>query len=173
MMTDQFLDVSRGEADVAIRSGEPRDDGLWGCKIGVVPWAVYASAGYVTQRVKPIDFTELRLHGWIGFAGEVEKHPAANWLKQTLPGAAITAVGTNISSILLAAKSGHGLALLPGPMAIGEPDLRRIWGPIPELNATIYALTTPTLKNVHRVRVFFDFLQRNKRAVRSALAGAN
>ena len=173
VMTDQFLDVSRGEADVAIRSGEALDDGLWGRKIGAVPWAVYASAGYVAHRAKPIAFDELQLHSWIGFAGEVDDHSASNWLKQTLPGTEISTVGTNISSILLAAKSGQGLALLPAPMANSEPDLCRLWGPIPELNASVYALTTPALKNVYRVRVFFDFLQRNKRAVQSALAGAN
>jgi DNA-binding transcriptional LysR family regulator len=172
LMTDHFLDVARGEADVAIRSGEAIDDDLWGCKIGVVPWAVYASSGYVAHRGKPIVGDDLRLHSWIGFAGEVENHSAANWLKQNLPAAAISTFGTNISSILLAAKSGHGLALLPSPMADGDPDLYRLLVPVPALNASVYALTTPALRNVHRVRAFFDFLHRNKRAVRSALAGS-
>ena len=43
LMTDRVLDLSNGEADVAIRGGEAREEALVGKKIADVPWAVYAS----------------------------------------------------------------------------------------------------------------------------------
>ena len=43
IVTERILDLAKGEADIAIRGGEPRDDVLVGRKISDNPWAVYAS----------------------------------------------------------------------------------------------------------------------------------
>jgi DNA-binding transcriptional LysR family regulator len=44
--SDRYLDLSRGEVDVAFRSGDT-DDELVGRKVADSLWAVYASRGYV------------------------------------------------------------------------------------------------------------------------------
>ena len=53
VMSDRYLDLSKGEADVALRSGEPDDENLVGRKIGDSIWAVYASRGYVQRHGRP------------------------------------------------------------------------------------------------------------------------
>src|SRR5262249_37516299 len=47
--SDRYLDLSKGEADVAFRSGDT-DDELVGRKIADSVWAVYASHGYIERR---------------------------------------------------------------------------------------------------------------------------
>ena len=42
-MSDKYLDLSKGEVDVALRSGDTDDGELVGRKIGDSLWAVYAS----------------------------------------------------------------------------------------------------------------------------------
>jgi DNA-binding transcriptional LysR family regulator len=40
VITDRYLDMAKGEADIAIRFGQASDDALIGRKIAEVPWAV-------------------------------------------------------------------------------------------------------------------------------------
>src|SRR6266576_2440273 len=41
LMSDRFFDLSKGEADIAIRAGASHDVSLIGRKIADVPWALY------------------------------------------------------------------------------------------------------------------------------------
>ena len=47
IMSDHFLDIAKGEADVAIRAGVPNEETLVGRKIADVPWALYCSHAYL------------------------------------------------------------------------------------------------------------------------------
>ncbi len=47
--SDRFLDLSKGDADIAIRLGEPSDEALVGRKIADASWAVYAGRTYGTD----------------------------------------------------------------------------------------------------------------------------
>ncbi|MDN3720364.1 LysR substrate-binding domain-containing protein [Roseibium salinum] len=49
--SDQYLDLSKGEADVAFRSGEPVDESLVGRKICDSIWAIYASKSYIQKKM--------------------------------------------------------------------------------------------------------------------------
>lgn len=53
LISDRFLDLSKGEADVAIRRGEPQDQSLVGRKIADAIWSVYASRAYVERHGRP------------------------------------------------------------------------------------------------------------------------
>jgi DNA-binding transcriptional LysR family regulator len=48
-MSDHYLDLAKGEADIAIRSGQSPDQNLVGRKIGETGWAVYASRSYLCR----------------------------------------------------------------------------------------------------------------------------
>jgi DNA-binding transcriptional LysR family regulator len=50
ILSDHFLDIGKGEADVAIRAGVPNEETLVGRKIADVPWALYCSRTYLDRR---------------------------------------------------------------------------------------------------------------------------
>jgi len=50
VISDRVLDLSKGEADIAIRLGEPGDEALIGRKIADVSWALYGGRAYVERR---------------------------------------------------------------------------------------------------------------------------
>jgi DNA-binding transcriptional LysR family regulator len=172
VMSDRLLDLSKGEADIAIRAGVPGDQTLFGRKIADVPWAIYASRSYVAQHGHPSRPEDMNQHAVVGFAGEVADHQAARWLRSAASQAAMSAHGNDIPSILLAVKSGAGLAPLPAPLASDE-GLMRVLGPIPELRSQIYLLTHSDLKRSPRVRAFFDFVTAEIQLFRMALSGDN
>ena len=75
--SDRYLDLSKGEADVAFRSGDT-DDELVGRKIANSLWAVYASHGYIERHGKPERVDDLSRHLLVGFDETLSKHRAAS-----------------------------------------------------------------------------------------------
>jgi DNA-binding transcriptional LysR family regulator len=91
VISERFLDLSKGEADIAIRLGEPRDEALVGRKITDASWAVYASRAYVERYGRPHDVEDLNRHLVIGCDGSIAHYPGARWLRSAAPNATIAA----------------------------------------------------------------------------------
>jgi len=157
LMTERFLDLSKGEADIAIRGGMPKDEALVGRKIADVPWAIYASRSYIERRGAPRVPDDMDAHSIIEFIGEVADLKAARWMRSKAPQATISAQSSNVPSVLLAVKSGAGLAPLPAPLADRDDELVCVLGPIPELSYPMYLLVHRDLRKVPRISAFFDF----------------
>lgn len=158
VMSDNYLDLAKGEADVAVRGGETRDSDLICRKLADNPWAVYASRAYVARAGRPARPDELDRHAVIHFEGPLAALHAAKWLRSVAPRAAVTAHCNSVLGMLLTAKSGVGLATLPVHIGDAEDDLVRVLEPTPELMSRVYILMHPALRNTPRVRAFFDFM---------------
>ena len=83
--SDRYLDLAKGEADVAFRSGDPVDESLVGRKICDSVWAVYASRSYIQQHGRPHSIEDLSAHALIGFDGIMQNHRVARWLPTAVP----------------------------------------------------------------------------------------
>lgn len=77
VMSDKCLDLMKGEADVALRSGDTDDGELVGRRIADSLWAVYASRRYVEQHGRPERVENLEQHALVGFDDTMAKHRAA------------------------------------------------------------------------------------------------
>src|SRR5947207_9135122 len=81
--SDRYLDLSKGEVDVAFRSGDT-DDELVGRKIADSIWAVYASRSYVERHGQPARVEDLSLHPLVGFDESFRQHRSAKRLREFL-----------------------------------------------------------------------------------------
>jgi DNA-binding transcriptional LysR family regulator len=170
VMSDKYLDLGKGEADVAFRSGDT-DDELVGRKIADSIWAIYASQGYIERHGKPGSVADLARHRLVCLDETMSKHRVAAWLKQIAPDAEIAARNNSVLGLMYAVKSGVGLGPLPTAIADGDPVLVRVLGPIPELARSWRVLTHPDLRRSPRIAAFFDFVLAEREALRSILAG--
>ena len=170
-MSDRYLDLARGEADVALRSGEPSDPNLVGRKIGDSIWAVYASDAYVARRGRPSGVANIARHALVGFDGMLSGHRAAKWLAAAAPGAEFAASNNSVLGVLHAVRSGIGIAPLPTTLGDAEPGLVQVLPPIPELARGWYLLTHPDLRDTPRIRAFLDFVVERIDIVRPILMG--
>jgi DNA-binding transcriptional LysR family regulator len=171
-MADRFLDLTKGEADVALRGGESTDPALIGRKVAEVPWAIYGSRDYIAQHGRPARPQDIDAHAIIGFAGEIANHQAAKWLRAAAPRATIAARGNNIPSVLMAVKSGAGLAPLPAPLADCEPDLVQVLATTSQLRLPLYLMVHPDLRRTPRIKAFFDFFNSEIGVLQPILTGA-
>jgi len=171
IMSDQYLDLAKGEADVAIRAGEPDDDRLVGRKIADVPWALFASRSYVGRYGEPADAEAVNRHAVIAFDGQIKDHNAAKWLRSVAPDATVAGRSSSVPGLLLTVRSGLGLAPLPVPLAARDPDLVCVLGPLPGLFSPVYLLTHPDLRHSPRVSAFFDYIIAELESVRPLLVG--
>jgi DNA-binding transcriptional LysR family regulator len=170
VMSDRYLDLSKGEADVAFRSGDT-DDELVGRKIADSIWAVYASSSYIERHGKPDHVEDLSHHVLVCFDESMSNHRVATWLKNVAPGAKIAARNNSVLGLMYAVKSGIGIGPLPTAIADAEPDLVRVLGPIPELARSWRLLTHPDLRRTPRIAAFFDFVIEQRDDLKSILTG--
>ena len=158
VMSDQYLDLAKGQADVALRSGDTDDAELVGRKIGDSLWAVYGSRTYLERHGKPQTVGELASHALVGLEDGMAQHRAAQWLRSVAPNTVPVARNSSVLGLVHSVKAGIGLAPLPTALGDTEPDLERVLGPIPELTRIWRVLTTPELRHSPRVAAFFDFI---------------
>jgi len=170
VISDRYLDLAKGEADVAFRAVPiSTDPTLFGRKIVPSPWAVYASKGYIELHGNIQRGEEINRHAVIQFEASMREHPAARWLQSVAPEAKVTARGSSLPAVLTAVKSGVGVGILPVNLGDNESDLVRLFGPIPNLPSDIYLLIHEDMKETPRVRVFFNFIISELATVRQIL----
>ena len=169
--SDRYLDIAKGEADVAFRSGEPADDSLVGRKICDSVWAIYASKSYVQQHGRPGSIAELADHALIGFDGIMQNHRVAKWLPLAVPNAHIVNRNNSMLGTLSAVKAGIGVAPLPTTLGDAEETLIQVLPPVHELTRSWYLLSHPDLRQTPRIAAFVDQVLDDIPALRMALVG--
>src|SRR5262249_13456311 len=150
----RVLDLSKGESDIAIRVGKPRDEGLIGRMIMDVPRALYASNSYVRRHGRPARPEELANHFVVAYDGEVANSDPARWLQSLAPRATVSARSDNWSGLVMAIRSGIALGALPLYIGDMERDLIRLFDPVPELGTQLWMLMHPDMQRTPRVRAF-------------------
>lgn len=168
--SDRYLDLSKGEADVAFRSGDT-DDELVGRKIADSIWAVYASRAYIEQHGKPERIEDLPRHLLVGFDDTLKNHRVAKWLGDVAPDAKMAARNNSVLGLVYAVKSSLGVGPLPTALGDAEPDLVRVMGPVAELSRSWRLLAHPDLRRTPRISAFFDFIIEERESLKSILTG--
>ena len=171
VMSDKYIDLAQGEADVALRSGDTDDDELVGRKIGDSIWAVYASRTYIERHGQPAGIEDLARHALVGFDDSMARHRIAQWMRNVAPGAPLAARSSSVLGLIYSVKAGIGVGPLPLPLGDAEPDLVRVLGPVAELSRIWRLLTTRELRRTPRVSAFFDFIVEELETLRPILTG--
>lgn len=161
------LDLSRGEADVAVRMVTTSQPDLISRKIGEAGWSLYAAESYIQRFGVPAAATDLAGHDLIGFDEAMTGVPGAEWLLKHGHGARVVLRGNSIVSVLNAAVAGMGIAGLPCFVAEAEPGLRRLT-PMTIGTRDVWLVYQPMVGRIARVRAVIDFVVESV-AARSAL----
>lgn len=166
IVSNAALNLSRRDADIAIRATAEPPDTLVGRKIGTMGWGLYARAGSKLAEADPLGPDAL----YVGFAPPMDEIEAAQWIARNIPPARIVARVNTMHVAAVAAASGLGMALVPRVVGDSIPGLKRLPVDLPSSNA-LWLLTHADLKGAARVRAFMDHAWAHLSRERGRLAG--
>ncbi len=161
------FDLSRREADIAIRATrKPPDDSL-GRKICDFRFAAYATPGYLEASASRT-WADYR---WVMISGSEDWFVPALW-KNRLQAIQCSVMRTNSPTVAQrAAEAGMGVAPLPCYRGDASPDLVRVGPTFDHLDMELWIMTHPALRNTARVRVLMAFLQSALEPMAALFAG--
>ncbi len=154
------LNLTRREADVAIRATSKPPGHLVGRKLVDVEWAFYASREYLHSS-RPRSTAELAGHRLIGADGQLARLPAMQELEAKQRDNIVMRCST-LNAMSAMAVAGYGIALLPDDQA--KPTLDRLFPCDPREVSEIWVLTHPELRRAERIRLLMEHLSRAFRA---------
>lgn len=163
ILTDEELDLSMREADIALRLRQPVQGDLIQRRLFAVHFHVYASQDYVKRHGLPETLEEIDRHRIMSYGGTVPPFLAtAQWLatagRDPKDPRAYQMIVNNISALKRAVDVGIGIAVLPDYLVEPTSGLVQVL-PANELPALDSYLVYPEeMKAVARVQVFRDFL---------------
>lgn len=153
---NRFVNLSRRDADVAIRPSNAPPDNLVGRKVGRLRTAPYAAQAYLDRRGEAGDGWDS--YDWVAPDDALGHLRQAAWLRQHVP---IERQVLSVDSLLGmagAVEAGLGAGMLLCLLAEARRGLVQLAPPDPALDTELWILSHPDLRRVKRIRAFTDFL---------------
>ena len=148
---NQTIELSRGEAHLALRFRPPSDGGLKVRKIAVIGYGLFASAAYLEEAPAISSLSDLEHHQLIGIRSSYPDYPLAVWWAEQCMRGTVAARADGTLDRQQCAASDLGIAMLP--KAIG-----RRTGLVPVLGGEelarhdVYLLAEPSALRMSQVR---------------------
>jgi DNA-binding transcriptional LysR family regulator len=151
----QSLDLTRREADVAIRATQTPPVHLIGRKVVALKWGFFASLPYLDERGRPRRPNNLVGHRLIGADGDLRRIPPFRLMESVLPGQICMTCST-LNAMSAMAEAGCGIAVLPDDQI--KAQLVRLFDTDPLFLTEIWVLTHPELRRTERIRLLIEHL---------------
>lgn len=172
-ISDEFLDLAEGEADVALRAtiNGLENSELVGRKIGDAPWAVYCSRAYAERSGIPASIEEMEGHAILGSETSPDAFPAMLWLEEKAHGARMAWRSNSLASLQAAVRAGLGLATLPCFLGGNDPQLVKCFDADGVKCPELWILAHPRSRALPHVRTFIGALTAHVLANAGLLSG--
>ena len=106
----RFVDLTRREADLAVRTQRPQTGDLVSVKLGERQWRPMVAANHSKRRRPVKDWGDVP---WIGWGDDLQSFPPARWLTRHVPASAMVLRTSHFTMHVAAVEAGLGAALLP------------------------------------------------------------
>jgi DNA-binding transcriptional LysR family regulator len=157
-LSNASADLSRQEADLAVRMHPPRQDTLVARKVGEVALGLFAHPDYLARRGTPRSLDDLGTHDIIGPDRAVaDRGVAEAVLPGLLPARALLRTDSHPAQLALA-RAGLGIAVAQRPLGLADARLRPVLPYLVVASLPLWIVTHRDLRQVPRVRVLFDHL---------------
>ncbi len=159
-VTNRNEDLTRGEADIAVRMVRPSQNGLVARRIGGTRIGLYAHRDYCRRFGEPHTFDDLRRHRLIGFDRDNSSFRAAGELANALSREDFVFRCDNDVAQLAALRAGVGIGGCQEGIARRTSDLVPILSDAFELSLEVWLAMHRDLKTNRRVRLLYGWLAR-------------
>ena len=158
--------LTRRDADVALRATNHPPEHLVGRKVGRMEFAVYGAKALVGDGT-----AALSSFPWLGWEERARARVSDRWMAENVPGAR---VGLRVDSPIVmrrALEAAVGVAAFPCYEADANAQLVRLTPVLEEFGIDLWLLTHPDLKNTARVVAFIHHMAEALADRQAALRG--
>jgi DNA-binding transcriptional LysR family regulator len=157
VLSNEPLNLSKRDADVAIRATDRPPETLVGRRVARIAWALYGRAADFPRPELPV-FDDLTDRPWVSLGDNLAALKAVRFVRQHVAPERIVYRVNTVLGLAEAIESGVGIGHLPCFIGDVRPTLVRLGPPVPDFAADLWLLTHPDLRQSARVRVFLDYL---------------
>jgi DNA-binding transcriptional LysR family regulator len=148
------LDLSRREADVAIRATTNPPDASLGRKVCTFRFGIYSSPGYLKENQdKP-----LQEQNWCLLQGVVDWLVPLIWKKKAHGERRTIFTSSASFAVLSATAAGMGFTMMPCYLGDADTRLVRVGEPAEALTMELWILTHPDLRHTARVKALLAYM---------------
>ncbi len=163
ILTNEELDLSMREADVALRLRQPVQADLVQRRLFTVHFHIYASDDYIKRFGEPKTVEQLDDHRLLSFGGDQPSYLlAVHWLahagRELRDPRGYHLIVNNITALKKAVEKGAGIAVLPDYLVEPEMKVQRILTDMEMPSLDSYLVYPEEMRSMARVQVFRDFL---------------
>jgi len=150
--SNDFANLSRRDADIALRLTKTPPEHLVGRCLGAVAYQVCASPAYACQHAG----RELAELAWIAPDDFLPDHPTVAWRREHLPGVRLGYRCNSMLSVTELVRAGLGVAALPD-FLLGD-GLQALGPALAGHDTALWLLTRPDCRALRSVVTLFDEL---------------
>jgi DNA-binding transcriptional LysR family regulator len=154
-ISNALADLSRRDADVAIRATRKPPEHLVGSRLGTLSAAVFAARG-LAARSKNLRLEEM---DWISLDESLSEHPSLKWRRRRFPELTPRYRCNSVMSVAGAVVQGLGVGVVPLFLLKDNPAVEIVAGPLEELDIDLWMLAHPDIRHLQRVKLLFDYLR--------------
>ena len=154
-ISNQLSNLSKREADIAIRPTASASMALIGRKVATLKYAVYGPKEWKNEDGRTQD---LRDFDWVGPDDAMIYPQMVTWMNEQCVSSRCSYRVDSLLGMYAAVRDGQGLAVLPYYLGDSDARLARFSATVPEIETELWVLTHPDLKKTARIRALMDFL---------------
>ena len=157
--SNDFANLSRRDADVALRLTTAPPGHLVGRCLGAVPYVLCAADSYLVRSSE----TDPAKMAWIAPDDFLPNHPSVVWRRQHHPEVQPAYRCNSTLSVVQLVRAGLGVAALPEFLVRGETGLKVLEKDLPGCTSALWLLTRPDCRALRSVTTLFEELGRHIR----------
>lgn len=152
--SNSFANLSRRDADIAVRLTVAPPEHLVGNRLGTVTYRVCAGAEYQARH----SATDLADMAWVAPDEFLSDHVTVAWRRQHLPTVVPLYRCNSMLGVAQMVGAGMGVGVLPDFLLRADPRLRPMSEPLAGCDSALWLLTRPDCRSLRSVVTLFSEL---------------
>lgn len=164
-VAEEFFDIYKREADLAIRSTDTVEPHEHAVKVGKGTWALYASEDYIRDRPKFNSSKFFSENIFILGTEKIANIKSTKWLKTKVEDENISLKANSMEIIYASVKAGLGIGLLPCVYKSMDESLVELSKPDSKFSSPIWLITQKELTHSEKIKICLEYFQQELKKV--------
>lgn len=164
-VAEEFFDIYKREADLAIRSTDVVEPHEHAVKVGKGAWALYATKEYMKGRPNINSPEFFRENMFILGSEKIANIKSTKWLKTKIEEENTSLKANSMEIIYASVKAGLGIGLLPCVYKNMDTSLVELSKPDPKFSSPIWLITQKELTQSEKIKICLDYFHKELKKI--------